>query len=148
MLTRTRAFEPSCGVVQSLRGAALQRTNAAKLAFGADGVVKSTDPKQSWKAQQVAAAQRKAALAAGGGGGGGGGAAAAVAAPVARGSVEVSASDVLFVLDGERGSSKSRVVQWWQCNQAPLSDEAKQAARLFPPPPPPTADGGSAAAKP
>ena len=125
-------------LVESLRGAARQRTNAAKLAFGPQGFARSTDPKQSWKQQQAAAAKRKAEREAGSGSGSGD--APAVAATPRGGTIAVTPADVLYVLDGERASNRSRVVQWWHCNQTPLGDYAKQSARLFPPPTKPPAE--------
>ena len=46
-------------------------------------------------------------------------------------------ADVLFVLDGDHQASRSRVVQWWRCTNAPLVRYARHTARLFPPPPAP-----------
>lgn len=60
--------------------------------------------------------------------------AAAAAAEAAR-EVVANAADVLYVLDTDRQSSRSRVVQWWKCNNGPLVRYARQSARLFPPPP-------------
>ena len=128
-------------LLEPLRSAAAIRTNAAKLAFGPDGFVKSTDPKMSWKQQQAAAEKRRTDKEEAARGArsaqpaGSSGAAADGGTGASRPEVDVSASDVLYVLDGEPHASRSRVVQWWQCNNAPLVRYARQSARLFPPPP-------------
>jgi hypothetical protein len=49
--------------------------------------------------------------------------------------VTAHASDVLYVLENDAVSSRSRVVQWWRVNQGPLMRYARQSARLFPLPP-------------
>ena len=125
-------------VLELLPAASRGRANEARQAFGPSGWTPTTDPKQSWKMQQQQAAARAAGgapaaangRAAPGGGAPGGGAPGASAA----GPVGVSAADVLHVLDGERQASRSRVVQWWRCNDAPLEAYAQQSARLFAPP--------------
>ena len=128
-------------VLEALAAAGKGRANAARLAFGSGGVVRSTDPKQSWKQQQAAAAQRAAERAAAAGAANGHAAAGDAAAggggaSAGGGAVAVSASDVLYVLDNEPQSSRSRVVQWWRCNAAPVAAHARQSTALFAPPPP------------
>jgi hypothetical protein len=92
----------------------------------------------SWKQQQAVAEKRKAERGASSSATTG----AAAATGQVSGRAEAGSSDVLYVLDTEEVSSRSRVVQWWRCAQAPLARDARQSARLFPPPPaqPPAAD--------
>ena len=51
--------------------------------------------------------------------------------------------DVLYVLDAEPQSCRSRVVQWWRCDNRPLKRYARRAARVHVPP-----EGGGAGAEP
>ena len=52
---------------------------------------------------------------------------------------QVSAVDVLYVIDAEPQSCRSRVVQWWRCDNRPLKRYARRAARVHVPP-----EGGGA----
>jgi hypothetical protein len=63
--------------------------------------------------------------------------ATAAAATAAAREVVAGSADVLYVLDGDHQASRSRVVQWWRCTNAPLVRYARHTARLFPPPPAP-----------
>ena len=46
----------------------------------------------------------------------------------------MSAVDVLYVIDSEPQSCRSRVVQWWRCDNRPLKRYARRAARVHLPP--------------
>ena len=121
-------------VIEPLRSAVLHRTNAAKLSFGKNAVVPSTNPMQSWKKQQEALAQQKAAAAKGGSSGAGTSAAEADDGKPQRrssGVVTASTQDVLYILDSDPKASKSRVVQWWRAVPQQL-DYPGQSAGLFP----------------
>tara|TARA_B100000524_G_scaffold338890_1_gene230737 strand:- start:219 stop:1013 length:795 start_codon:yes stop_codon:yes gene_type:complete len=43
----------------------------------------------------------------------------------------VSVRDVLFLLESEPQSNRSRITQWWRCEGKPLPRYARRAARLF-----------------
>eukprot|EP00965_Chrysotila_dentata_P061464 2035685-Pleurochrysis_carterae.AAC.1 len=51
----------------------------------------------------------------------------------AKANAIVKVEDVLYLLEREPQSSRSRVVQWWRCEGRPLARYARRASRLFVP---------------
>lgn len=47
--------------------------------------------------------------------------------------VAATSADVIYLLDQEPHSARSRVVQWWRCNAAPMPPPMRPSARLFAP---------------
>ena len=129
--------------------------------FGKGGTVVTHDPKKPWRLQPPKRENYHRTDGGGGGGGGSGGgggaepmAAAdqddarrlaqisaggdAAATASSRPPQQVTAADVLHLLENEPQSCKSRIVQWWHCENKPLKRYARLAARVHRPP----ADGG------
>jgi len=146
-------------VVRALRGAAWHRHDGDRTRFGEQSYHFTSNPRLPWRQRQVAAAAPPAgaATAAAAGGGAAHGGAARGAAPMVseeerrlhavvaaglprrKAPVKVSAVDVLYVIDAEPQSCRSRVVQWWRCDNRPLKRYARRAARVHVPP-----EGGGA----
>ena len=128
--------------------------------FGKGGTVVTHDPKKPWRLQPPKRENYHRTDGGGGGGGavGGGGdetrlaadqddarrlaqisaGGDAAATASSRPPPQVTAADVLHLLENEPQSCKSRIVQWWHCENKPLKRYARLAARVHRPP----ADGG------
>ena len=156
-------------LLEGLHGAAFVRTNGARRALGEEVMVTS-NPLKAWKPKLASTSTTTAPTAPAPAPGADNAAMAAVeaesgprrsaAAPAGRKATAshhdddddtrqpVSVADVLYLLDGERQSRGSRVVQWWRCNNHPLGRYQRQAARLFAPPPPKKDNAATAATAP
>lgn len=149
------------GLLGTLRHLANHRTGAHKEMFGIGAFRVSLDPKVPWRkrvADEARAAvqpvppvqprpraprpaqpsladderrmSQMAGLGAAAGGAGGGLGEAAGGAGGGQ-KVSVTAADVLWQLEQEPQSGRSRVVQWWRCEGRPLRRYARRSARLY-----------------
>jgi hypothetical protein len=138
------------GLLGNLRHLANHRTGAHKELFGPGAFRVTFDPKVPWRKRvadearaavqpvpplpprpavraprpaQLADDERRMAQMAGLGPAAGG---AGPGLPVS-----VTAADVLFQLEQEPQSGRSRVLQWWRCEGRPLRRYARRSARLY-----------------
>mmetsp|Transcript_20727 Transcript_20727/g.66889 ORF Transcript_20727/g.66889 Transcript_20727/m.66889 type:complete len:439 (-) Transcript_20727:119-1435(-) len=145
----------------ALRPTAEHRAGTRKQCFGPRQFVVTLDPKVPWRQRVVAEARhavrpvagnearqppaRRPPAAAPAVAAGGGreeervlsrlSVADGAAAPEPVAPTTVLASDVLHLLESERQTSRSRVLQWWRCAGKPLKRSARHAARLYTTPP-------------